>query len=204
MSARPDNVAPVPGPSPIDHLNPKDHHRMEPQLPTCLLFGHDYTDPARPEDGTYGWRACACAGTLPAHSWGADPVDGNGCGMAWRVCRHCDHIAELPLSELADTDEHDSDPSDLDPADSAAADGADLDAEPADGVLACGSAEFDPADGYCFIHAGHCSSTDSTTEPTADPTSEPVAAMFSEVQPGGSFRQDVAAGLALPYRRMSA
>ena len=103
-------------------------------MDTCLLGGHDYSDPARPEDGTYGWRACACGGGLPAHSWGADPVDGNGCGMAWRLCHHCDHIDERPLTELRDTDDTDE---------------------------------------------------------------------FFEVQPGGSFRQDVAAGLVLPNHRES-
>lgn len=113
-------------------------------MATCLVLGHDFSDvDGRPEDGTYGWRACACNGSLPAHSWGDDPADGRGCGMAWRLCRFCDHIDEIPLTEL--NDQHDIEH---------------------DGGAAIGTA--------------------------------------AEVQPGGSFRQDVAAGLALPNRRKSA
>jgi hypothetical protein len=73
----------------------------------CLLHGHDYRDRVRRgpdgsfvEDGSYGWRACACGRSLPEHADApADPAGGDGCGMVWRLCGRCDHIEELHVTD---------------------------------------------------------------------------------------------------------
>lgn len=110
---------------------------------TCAVLGHDYSDRLdRVEDGTYGWRACSCAGALPGHAAGCDPTGGPGCGMAYRLCRFCDHTAEAAL----------------------------IDGLPA---------------GYGDV-------------PDLDYEPRRLAGARVQVQPGGSLRQDVAAGLALP------
>lgn len=50
---------------------------------------------------------CACDRSIPAHADAPpDPAGGEGCGMAWRLCRRCDHIDER---HLTDPDEQISD-----------------------------------------------------------------------------------------------
>lgn len=73
----------------------------------CLEQGHDFRDRARRrpdgsyvEDGSYGWRACACGRSLPEHvDAPPDPAGGEGCGMVWRLCGRCDHIEERHVTE---------------------------------------------------------------------------------------------------------
>jgi hypothetical protein len=75
----------------------------------CLEQGHDFRDRARrgadgscAEDGTYGWRVCACGRSLPEHAEApADPAGGEGCGMEWRLCGRCNHIEERHVTEYA-------------------------------------------------------------------------------------------------------
>jgi hypothetical protein len=74
----------------------------------CLVLqGHDFRDQARmlpdgtyAEDGSYGWRACACGRSIPEHADApADPAGGEGCGMVWRLCGRCDHLEERHVTE---------------------------------------------------------------------------------------------------------
>jgi hypothetical protein len=74
----------------------------------CQSLGsHDFRDQARmlpdgtyAEDGTYGWRACACGRSIPEHADAPpDPADGEGCGMVWRLCGRCDHLEERHATE---------------------------------------------------------------------------------------------------------
>jgi hypothetical protein len=77
----------------------------------CRELGHDFRDRARPgpyggyrEDGSYGWRMCACDRSIPEHANApADPAGGDGCGMVWRLCGRggCDHIEERHVTEHA-------------------------------------------------------------------------------------------------------
>src|SRR3954463_726824 len=63
----------------------------------CSTSGHSYGGPG-------GWRACACSRSMPAHAdTPPDPAGGPGCGMVWRGCPCCAHIAEHHITD------HDSD-----------------------------------------------------------------------------------------------
>ncbi|MGQ0573894.1 MAG: hypothetical protein ACT4RN_06775 [Pseudonocardia sp.] len=73
----------------------------------CLMHGHEFRDVhdcgphGTGEDGTGGWRPCACDRSIPAHSGSRpDPAGGPGCGMEWRLCGRCDHIDERHLTDL--------------------------------------------------------------------------------------------------------
>jgi hypothetical protein len=76
----------------------------------CLLDGHDFRDRTRRsvdggfiEDGSFGWRWCACDRSIPSHADApADPAGGEGCGMVWRLCGRCDHIEELHVTDAPD------------------------------------------------------------------------------------------------------
>lgn len=73
----------------------------------CAFHGHefrnctDYGPYGTGEDGTGGWRYCACDRSIPAHrDLEPDPAGGPGCGMAWRLCGSCDHIDEQHVTAL--------------------------------------------------------------------------------------------------------
>jgi hypothetical protein len=68
----------------------------------CARYGHVYTDPRRGggEDGTGGWRACACDRRIREHAdTHPDPAGGPGCGMQYRLCARCDHIDERHITD---------------------------------------------------------------------------------------------------------
>ena len=75
----------------------------------CLMRGHEFRDVhdhgphGTGEDGTGGWRPCACDRSIPAHAHARpDPAGGPGCGMAWRLCGRCDHVDERHVTESTD------------------------------------------------------------------------------------------------------